>query len=142
MFRTTSIAAPADYSFRQVHTVLELAQRKSSEGQEARARVIRSNSSGTISRRTTSNAAGSSIDAASGPERSSRLIQRCGPPRCRESRFISTSGVGKNPKEYLRTVSSIARTAKLNNLAQNNCASLCDLRPRFGSERNLYPNAY
>jgi len=37
----TSIAAPADYSFRQVHTVLDLAQRKSSEGQEARARVIR-----------------------------------------------------------------------------------------------------
>jgi hypothetical protein len=37
----TSIAAPADYSFRQVHTVLDLAQRKSSEGQEAKARVIR-----------------------------------------------------------------------------------------------------
>jgi hypothetical protein len=37
----TSIAAPAEYSFRQVHTVLDLAQRKSSEGQEARARVIR-----------------------------------------------------------------------------------------------------
>jgi hypothetical protein len=37
----TSIAAPADYSFRQVHTVLDLAQRTSSEGQEAKARVIR-----------------------------------------------------------------------------------------------------
>jgi hypothetical protein len=37
----TSVAAPAKYSFRQVHTVLELAQRESSEGPEATARVIR-----------------------------------------------------------------------------------------------------
>jgi hypothetical protein len=37
----TSIAAPADYSFRQVHTVLDLAQRKLPEGENARARVIR-----------------------------------------------------------------------------------------------------
>jgi len=37
----TSIAAPAEYSFRQVHTVLDLAQRKSSDGEEAGARVIR-----------------------------------------------------------------------------------------------------
>jgi hypothetical protein len=37
----TSIAAPAEYSFRQVHTVLDLAQREPSERQEASARVIR-----------------------------------------------------------------------------------------------------
>jgi hypothetical protein len=37
----TSVAAPAAYSFRQVRTVLELARRESSEGQEGRARVIR-----------------------------------------------------------------------------------------------------
>jgi len=37
----TSVAAPAKYSFRQVHTVLALAQRESAEGQEASARVIR-----------------------------------------------------------------------------------------------------
>ena len=45
------------------------------------------------------------------PLRSSRLIQRRGPPSRPESRFISTSGVGKNPKEHLRNTSSIARTA-------------------------------
>src|SRR6266852_5681602 len=37
----TSIAAPAEYSFRHVHTVLDLAQREASERQDARARVIR-----------------------------------------------------------------------------------------------------
>jgi hypothetical protein len=37
----TSIAAPAEYSFRHVHTVLDLAERKSSDSQEAGARVIR-----------------------------------------------------------------------------------------------------
>ena len=37
----TSIAAPAAYSFRQVHTLLDLAQNQSTEGQEGRARVIR-----------------------------------------------------------------------------------------------------
>jgi hypothetical protein len=37
----TSVAAPAEYSFRQVHTVLELARRESSEGREGKARVIR-----------------------------------------------------------------------------------------------------
>jgi hypothetical protein len=36
----TSVAAPAEYSFRQVHTLLELARRESSEGQEGKARVI------------------------------------------------------------------------------------------------------
>src|SRR4030095_10343586 len=45
------------------------------------------------------------------PLRSSRLIQRRGPPSRLESRCISTSGVGKNPKEHLRNTSSIARTA-------------------------------
>jgi hypothetical protein len=37
----TSVAAPAEYSFRQVHTVLELARRESSEGQEGKTRTIR-----------------------------------------------------------------------------------------------------
>jgi hypothetical protein len=37
----TSIAAPAEYSYRQVHTVLELARRESSEDQAGTARVIR-----------------------------------------------------------------------------------------------------
>jgi hypothetical protein len=37
----TSVAAPADYSFRQVHMVLELARRESAEGQAGAARVIR-----------------------------------------------------------------------------------------------------
>jgi hypothetical protein len=37
----TSVAAPAQYSFRHVYTVLELAQRESSEGQEGKARVMR-----------------------------------------------------------------------------------------------------
>ncbi len=44
------------------------------------------------------------------PVRSSRLIQSRGPPRRFESRFISASGVGKNPSEHLRNTSSIART--------------------------------
>jgi hypothetical protein len=37
----TSIAAPDTYSFRQVDTLLDLAERESSKGQEAAARVIR-----------------------------------------------------------------------------------------------------
>jgi hypothetical protein len=37
----TSVAAPAEYSFRQVHKVLDLAQRESPEGPESKARVIR-----------------------------------------------------------------------------------------------------
>lgn len=37
----TSIAAPAEYSYRQVHTVLQLARRESIEGQGGTARVIR-----------------------------------------------------------------------------------------------------
>jgi hypothetical protein len=37
----TSVAAPVDYSFRQVHMVLELARRESAEGQTGAARVIR-----------------------------------------------------------------------------------------------------
>jgi len=37
----TSVAAPATYSFRHVYTVLELAQRESSEGQEGKARMMR-----------------------------------------------------------------------------------------------------
>jgi hypothetical protein len=37
----TSVAAPAEYSVRQVHTVLELARRESSGAQEGKARVIR-----------------------------------------------------------------------------------------------------
>jgi hypothetical protein len=37
----TSIAAPAEYSYRQVDTLLDLAQREASDGQEGTARVIR-----------------------------------------------------------------------------------------------------
>ena len=37
----TSIAAPAHYSYRQVDTLLDLAQRENSDGQEGTARVIR-----------------------------------------------------------------------------------------------------
>jgi hypothetical protein len=37
----TSVAAPAEYSFRQVGTMLELARRESSEGREGSPRVIR-----------------------------------------------------------------------------------------------------